>query len=242
MSELRVRYLNTDLDLISASDLEPLAAALATRGLQALHVTRGGDGQWYSTFESQADPHEPDANISAMLDAIESLDSELTRMWSECQLREFNVGYDCGDEPWAFNQGLTCQTVRRMAAVNVSFRVTIYPLRPAHGYNRSVFSFIETRIFTRLVGDYLTDDEYGELQQHLIGQPEAGNVIRGSGGLRKLRWRESGRGKRGGYRVIYYPKVAAGVIWMLTIYPKSVADSIPAHVLKQIRTEVENGE
>jgi mRNA-degrading endonuclease RelE of RelBE toxin-antitoxin system len=75
-----------------------------------------------------------------------------------------------------------------------------------------VFSFIETKIFTRLVQDYLTDDEYRELQTMLIEQPEAGDVIPGSGGVRKLRWRAPGRGKRGGYRVIYYLKRARNVI------------------------------
>ena len=89
--------------------------------------------------------------------------------------------------------------------------------------------------------DYLTDDEYRELQATLIAQPEAGPVIRGSGGVRKLRWRAPGRGKRGGYRVIYYPKTAQRIIWMLTMYPKNVADTIPAQVLRQIRKEVEDG-
>jgi len=59
--------------------------------------------------------------------------------------------------------------------------------------------------------------------------------------VRKLRWRAPGRGKRGGYRVIYYVKPARNVIWMLTMYPKNVAENIPAGVLRQIRKEVEDG-
>jgi hypothetical protein len=104
-----------------------------------------------------------------------------------------------------------------------------------------MYSFIETRLFTRLVGDYLSDEEYGELQAALIANPHAGDVVPGSGGVRKLRWRAAGRGKRGGYRVIYFAKAAQGVIWMLTIYPKNVAENIPAHVLRQIRKEVDDG-
>ena len=104
-----------------------------------------------------------------------------------------------------------------------------------------MYSFIETRLFTRLVSEYLSDDEYRELQKALIADPEAGDVVPGSGGVRKLRWRAAGRGKRGGYRVIYFAKVVQGVIWMLTMYPKNVAENIPAHVLRQIRKEVEDG-
>jgi hypothetical protein len=104
-----------------------------------------------------------------------------------------------------------------------------------------MYSFIETKLFTRLVGEYLSDDEYRELQNALIGHPEAGDIVPGSGGVRKLRWRAAGRGKRGGYRVIYFAKLAQRVIWMLTMYPKNVAENIPAHVLRQIRKEVEDG-
>jgi mRNA-degrading endonuclease RelE of RelBE toxin-antitoxin system len=103
-----------------------------------------------------------------------------------------------------------------------------------------MYTFIETRLFTRLVKEYLTDWEYRQLQLELIRNPEAGMVIRGSGGVRKLRWAGQGRGKRGGYRVIYFVRRPKGVIWMLTMYPKGVTDSIPGHVLKQIREEIES--
>ncbi|MCI0639924.1 MAG: type II toxin-antitoxin system RelE/ParE family toxin [Gemmataceae bacterium] len=103
-----------------------------------------------------------------------------------------------------------------------------------------MFSFIETKLFTRLVQECLSDDEYQELQTLLIKQPDVGTIVPGSGGVRKLRWRAPGRGKRGGYRVIYFAKIEQGVIWLLTLYPKNVKDSISAKVLRQIRKEVEN--
>ncbi len=105
-----------------------------------------------------------------------------------------------------------------------------------------MYSFIETRLFAKLVQEYLTDDDYADLQRALMTQPEAGPVIPGSGGVRKLRWAAPGRGKRGGYRVIYYLRKANGVIWMLTMYPKNIAENIPAHVLRQICEEVDNAQ
>ena len=103
-----------------------------------------------------------------------------------------------------------------------------------------MYTFIESRLFTRLVQEYLPDQEYSELQRSLMGNPEAGDVVPGSGGIRKLRWGAPGRGKSGGYRVIYFVKRTSGVFWMLTIYPKNVKDNIPAQILRQIRKEVED--
>ena len=101
-------------------------------------------------------------------------------------------------------------------------------------------TFVETRLFTRLIGEYLSDEEYLELQLALARNPEAGPIIPGSGGVRKLRWARRGRGKRGGLRVIYYVRTRAGVIWMLTVYAKGVVENIPSHVLRQIRKEIED--
>ena len=87
-----------------------------------------------------------------------------------------------------------------------------------------MFTFVETALFTRLVEQYLSDDEYLKLQLALAENPERGPLIPGSGG----------------FRIIYYLRLRSGVIWMLTMYPKNVSDSIPAHVLRQIRKEIED--
>jgi hypothetical protein len=102
-----------------------------------------------------------------------------------------------------------------------------------------MISFVETKLFTRLVQEYLSDDEYSLLQVELSANPEAGLVIPGSGGIRKIRWGVAGRGKRGGLRVIYFLRGRVGQIWMLTLYPKNVAENIPAHVLRQIKDEID---
>ncbi len=90
-----------------------------------------------------------------------------------------------------------------------------------------------------MVGDYLSDDEYAALQWALAKDPAVGDLVKGTGGVRKVRWGASGRGKRGGVRVIYFARTHAGEIWMLTIFAKNVAESIPANVLRQIREEID---
>jgi mRNA-degrading endonuclease RelE of RelBE toxin-antitoxin system len=98
--------------------------------------------------------------------------------------------------------------------------------------------FVETPVFTRRIAGYLEDDEYGRLQSFLALHPHAGKIIQGSGGIRKLRWAGSGRGKRGGLRVIYYWWVSKDRISMLTIYPKSEKDDLTAEQLKQLRNQL----
>lgn len=75
-----------------------------------------------------------------------------------------------------------------------------------------MISFIETKLFTRLVQQCLSDDAYRKLQEALVSDPEAGEVIPGSGGVRKLRWAMAGRGKRGGLRIIYFLRRRQGQI------------------------------
>ncbi len=86
--------------------------------------------------------------------------------------------------------------------------------------------FIETPIFTADVCALLSDEEYAALQQHLVAMPNAGAVIAGTGGLRKIRWAVAGKGKRGGTRVIYYHVVAQAQIRMILIYRKGIKDDL----------------
>ena|SRR5437773_2295222 len=103
-----------------------------------------------------------------------------------------------------------------------------------------MYSFIETKLFTRLVAEYLSDEEYRKLQSALIEHPNVGDVVPGSGGVRKIRWRAPGRGKSGGYRVMYFTRLREGLIYLLTIYPKNVSENIPVHILRQLRKEIED--
>ncbi len=103
-----------------------------------------------------------------------------------------------------------------------------------------MMELIETISFTRRIRELLTDDEYSRLQTTLIEAPDLGDVIKGSGGLRKLRWRLRGRGKSGGARVIYYWAVTKDIILMLAVYPKSAKDDLTQREIGILKRTVEN--
>jgi mRNA-degrading endonuclease RelE of RelBE toxin-antitoxin system len=98
---------------------------------------------------------------------------------------------------------------------------------------------IETTVFTRQVLELLSEDDYRRLQLFLVDRPDAGDLIKGSGGLRKIRWAVVGRGIRSGVRVIYYWAVPQEQILLLLIYPKSERDDLQPDQLKRLRTIIE---
>ena len=86
--------------------------------------------------------------------------------------------------------------------------------------------FIETSEFTKQLPAHLDDQSYAALQTFLSARPDAGDIIRGSGGIRKIRWGPKGRGRRGGSRIIYYWLVAEDEIYLLTMYRKGVKEDL----------------
>jgi len=99
--------------------------------------------------------------------------------------------------------------------------------------------FLETPVFTRLVRKYLDDVNYRALQLALILRPELGPVIKGSGGIRKVRWAPEGRGKRGALRVIYFWEPVRSTCYCLYLYPKNVQDNLSPAQLRILRKVVE---
>ena len=99
--------------------------------------------------------------------------------------------------------------------------------------------FIETAYYTRIIADYLSDEEQGKLQAHLIEHPDDGDVIKGAGGIRKVRWGAKGKGKSGGVRVIYYWRTARGHIYLLNIYAKNEASDLTEKEKEYLKKLVE---
>lgn len=102
-----------------------------------------------------------------------------------------------------------------------------------------MFTFIESAAFERVRAVYLDDDEYAELQQFMMETPEAGDIVRETGGVRKLRWKRKGMGKRGGLRVIYFVRYQPNEFWLLTLYAKAKQENVPAHILRQLKEAFE---
>lgn len=129
---------------------------------------------------------------------------------------------------------------------SINALVTVRSLRSAYylalTYTRYMLTVAETPAFAKLWPDYWSADEHGDFCAWIAANPLAGDVVPGTGGVRKVRWTRSASGKRGGVRVVYYNRVAEGRIWLLLIYAKSAQDNLPAHVLKAAKEMLHHAE
>ncbi len=103
--------------------------------------------------------------------------------------------------------------------------------------------FIESKLFEQLRNNYLSDEQYRQLQNFIMINPIVGDVIKGTGGLRKLRWRFKSKGKRGGIRVIYLFLDKKQHCHFLTIYSKNTISDLTTkekRLLKQLTEGIKN--
>jgi len=100
-----------------------------------------------------------------------------------------------------------------------------------------LFHFRESSVFTKAILELLSDDEYTALQQRLMQNPTAGDLIKGGGGLRKIRCAAKGRGQRGGIRVIYYLATET-FIYLIIAYAKNTQETLTAKQLAMISEHV----
>lgn len=108
-------------------------------------------------------------------------------------------------------------------------------------YTCLVFTVIETPVYSRKAETALSDSEREDFAVFISRNPTAGSVVRGSGGVRKVRWARADSGKSGGVRVIYYNMLEEEEIWLLTLYAKNERTTIPGHELKLIKETIERG-
>lgn len=93
----------------------------------------------------------------------------------------------------------------------------------------------ETPVFTKIIKELMTDDLYQKFQESLVENPSAGDLIKGGGGLRKIRWNLPGQGKQGGVRIIYYWFVPDSQIFMIHAYPKNKQEELTNQQLKLLK-------
>ena len=105
---------------------------------------------------------------------------------------------------------------------------------------RHMLTVIETQAFLRTTALFWADEQRAEFVSFIAADPLAGDVNAGSGGLRKVRWAASGRGKRGGARVITYAQLDDGRVWLLVGYAKAKFDNLPTEFLVALRKEIED--
>lgn len=102
-----------------------------------------------------------------------------------------------------------------------------------------MLTVIETPIFSRLWPAYWSEDERGAFAAHIAEHPEDGDVVPGSGGVRKVRWSRAGSGKSGGVRVIYFVRNELGELVLMFMYAKAKLDTLKASTLKEMRNAIE---
>ena len=102
-----------------------------------------------------------------------------------------------------------------------------------------MLTVVESPIFQKLWPRYWDEDERAEFAFFIALNPEAGSVVRGSGGVRKVRWMRDGTGKSGGVRIVYLARTEAGEVYLLTMYAKSESENISLGTLKEIRRALE---
>ena len=103
-----------------------------------------------------------------------------------------------------------------------------------------MLTIIETPVFQRLARGIWSEEDLDAFKVWLAGDPLAGDVIAGSGGLRKVRWSRAGIGKRGGARAIYYNQLADGTVALLMVYAKAKFDNLPTEFLLRLKKEFED--
>ena len=123
----KITYLNTDLDIKSSRDLTTFIKELENNEVSPIHSEQDEDGIWFYILETCQDFKGPEECITFLLDVLDSLSPQNKTIWESCLSKEFNIGYDCGDKPWGFQNALSAQTLQRLADSNSSLKITIYP-------------------------------------------------------------------------------------------------------------------
>jgi len=122
-----IRFLNVDLDVRSDRSLRSLTEDLALRGMFNLRPSDEQAGEQFACYELDGHASTAQQTLVAMLSILEAMSPDARETWDAATAREFNLGYDCGTEPWAYNDGVGPDVIRRVAELGGALRITLYP-------------------------------------------------------------------------------------------------------------------
>ena len=122
-----IRFLNVDLDVRSDRSLRSLTEDLALRGMFNLRTADEEAGEQLACYELDGQASSVHQVLVAMLTILEAMGADAREAWEASTAREFNLGYDCGTEPWAYNDGIGPDVIRRISELGGALRITLYP-------------------------------------------------------------------------------------------------------------------
>ena len=106
--------------------MTPLTDALDALGVFPISDPQLDNGVWHTVLETETEYKDPEANVTAMLDAIDALDEASRELWGKCSHRDFDIGYECGEEPHFIRDRLSRDAIRRIAQAGAELRITLY--------------------------------------------------------------------------------------------------------------------
>ena len=122
-----IRFLNVDLDVRSDRSLRSLTGDLALRGIVNLRTADEEAGEHFACYELDGEASSAHQVLVAMLTILERMSPDAREAWDASTAREFNLGYDCGTEPWAYNDEIGPDVIRRISELGGALRITLYP-------------------------------------------------------------------------------------------------------------------
>ncbi len=122
----KINYINIDLDLSAGHSLDKLDQYLISQELMQISYFEA-DSTWKAWYEINECKESPEETMQVFWQSLKNMPTEIKLIWESCNKRAFNIGFDCGKEPWAYNQTLSTETLSRVVELNAEVIITIYP-------------------------------------------------------------------------------------------------------------------
>ena len=123
-----IKYLNTDLNLKSFTHFNELNNFLNKNGTFSLHYEKIKEKKYIGTYETEIGSSSPDKTIKKFLKKLLRMDTVSRKQWDKCSLKEFDIGYECGQKPLSFNNEIKDTILKDLTKLNIGIRITIYPI------------------------------------------------------------------------------------------------------------------